>query len=88
MAMDYGDGLAPNPTENMGKYGMKAITALKNQLSVLYNGSKTEAQLWSMIGITPMLGINDVEYETFRQSDTSEILTFAQTNNIGMISMW
>lgn len=88
MAMDYGDGAAPDPAGKMGQYGIQAITALKNQLNVLYNGTKTEAQLWSMIGITPMLGINDVEDEVFKQSDAREVLTFAQTNNIGMISMW
>lgn len=88
MTMDYGDSEAPNPAGKMGQYGIQAITSLKNQLNVLYKGSKTEAELWAMIGITPMLGVNDVSDEIFRQSDANQTLNFAKSKNIGMISMW
>lgn len=88
MTMDYGDYAAPNPQGNMGEYGIQAITALYNQLNVLYNGSKTSAQLWAMIGTTPMIGQNDVQTEVFTLTDASETVTFAQQKSIGMISMW
>lgn len=88
MTMDYGDTAAPDPSGKMGMYGINAITALKNQLNRLYGGTKTEAQLWAMIGTTPMLGVNDITTEIFSQSDATQTLGFANQNNIGMISMW
>lgn len=88
MTMDYGDSVAPDPAGKMGQYGIQAITSLKNQLNTLYKGSKTEAELWAMVGTTPMLGVNDVVSEVFKQSDARETLTFAQSKSIGMISMW
>lgn len=84
MAMDYGDSAAPNPQGRMGEYGIEAITSLYNQLG----GMGTPAERWSRIGITPMIGVNDVVTEVFRQSDAMEVLNFAQTNGVGQISMW
>ncbi|MGL6104568.1 chitinase [Romboutsia sp.] len=88
MTMDYGDSAAPNPAGKMGSYGIQAITSLYNQLNTLYNGSKTPQQLWSMIGTTPMLGVNDVITEIFGLADATQTLNFAKQNSIGMISMW
>lgn len=88
MTMDYGDSAAPNPEGNMGLYGIQAITSLKDQLNKLFAGSKTTAQLWSMIGTTPMIGVNDIQTEVFTIKDAQQTLQFAETNNIGMISMW
>lgn len=88
MTMDYGDSAAPNPQGNMGLYGIQAITALKDQLNTLYNGQKTSAELWAMIGTTPMIGVNDIPNEIFTLSDATQTLNFANTNAIGMISMW
>lgn len=88
MTMDYGDYAAPNPQGKMGMYGIQAITALHDQLNTLYGGSKTSAQLWAMIGTTPMIGVNDVQSEIFTIQDATQTLQFAQANNIGMISMW
>lgn len=88
MTMDYGDSAAPNPSGKMGQYGIQAITSLHSQLSSLYGSSKTSSEIWAMIGTTPMLGVNDVVTEVFKQSDATETLNFAKQNNIGMISMW
>lgn len=88
MTMDYGDSAAPNPAGKMGQYGIQAITSLKNNLNTLYKGRKTEEELWAMIGTTPMLGVNDVVTEIFAQPDANQTLSFAQSKNINMISMW
>ena len=91
MTMDYGDSVAPNPANKMGEYGIEAITNLKNQLQNLYseyNISKTESELWNMVGTTPMIGLNDVTTETFNLQDARETLAFANSKGIGMISMW
>ncbi|HTU23746.1 MAG TPA: cellulose binding domain-containing protein, partial [Pirellulales bacterium] len=64
MTMDYGESAAPNPAGQMGTYAIEAADSLYAQLGTLYGSSKTSAQLWQMIGITPMIGLND---------DTNEI---------------
>ena len=69
MAMDYGDNAAPSPGGKMGDYAIEAATSTFNQLKGLYGSSKTDAQVWSMIGVTPMIGLNDVTTEVFDQTE-------------------
>lgn len=88
MAMDYGDGAAPDPEGRMGEYAIQAMNSLFNQLNTLYGGSKTPAELWAMIGVCPMIGINDVITEIFDQTNAVEVLDFANSVNAGMITMW
>ncbi|MGH9277822.1 MAG: cellulose binding domain-containing protein, partial [Acidimicrobiales bacterium] len=87
MAMDYGDWAAPNPAGRMGQYAIDAATSLKGQLQSLYPG-KTPAQLWRMVGITPMIGQNDVRSEVFTLADADRVLTFARQQHVGRLSMW
>ena len=91
MAMDYGYGAAPNPTDKMGEYAIDAANALFNQLKAIYQASgavKTDAELWAMVGITPMIGENDVASEIFNQDDARQVVAFAQSKPIGRIAMW
>lgn len=88
MTMDYGDSAAPNPSGQMGQYGIMAISSLKDNLYSLYGGTRTENQIWNMIGTTSMIEVNDVVTEIFAQSDANQTLEFAQSKNINMISMW
>ena len=91
MAMDYGDDAAPDPDGQMGEYAIQAANSLFDQLQTLYADAgipKNEEELWRMIGITPMIGRNDVLTELFYQEDAREVLSFAQEQNIGMLSFW
>jgi len=88
MAMDYGDSAAPNPQGRMGDYAIGAATSLFNQLRPLYGTSQTDAQLWHLVGVTPMIGLNDVTTEVFDQAAARQLVTFAQQKGIGRISMW
>lgn len=91
MTMDYGDSVAPNPQGKMAEYGIQAITNLQKQLKLLYSEfsiPKTDAELWNMVGTTPMIGMNDVTTEIFTLTDAKETLSFAEQKSIGMISMW
>ena len=86
MAMDYGRG----STTDMGAAAIQAATSLFNQLDTLYTNAgqpKTDAELWHLVGVTPMIGVNDTG-EKFFTSDASELLAFAQQHDIGMLSMW
>ncbi len=91
MTMDYGDAAAPNPDGQMGAYGIGAATALKDQLAAAYQAhgiNKTEAELWAQVGITPMIGMNDVTTEIFHLSDAAETVDFAKQNGLGWLGMW
>lgn len=90
MAMDYGGSAAPDPSA-MGKYAIDAATNLFNQMKSAYAThqiAKSDAELWRMVGVTPMIGGNDVMPEMFDLEDAQQLLTFAQQKDIGLLSMW
>ena len=88
MAMDFGDSAAPSPQNRMGQYAIDSANSLFNQLSTIYGTTKTSAELWGMVGVTPMIGLNDVTTETFDLNAAHELLAFAQQKGIGRISIW
>ncbi len=88
MAMDYGDGAAPNPAGTMGQYAIQSAQSLFTQLKSLASPATTTAQLWRMIGVTPMIGVNDVSDEVFDQTAARQLLAFAQQVGMGRLSMW
>ncbi len=82
MTMDYGSA-----DSQMGQESINAANGLHSELQSLYP-SKTSSQLWSMEGITPMIGQNDSSGEIFSLSNAAQVLSFAQTNKIGELSFW
>jgi hypothetical protein len=88
MAMDYGDGAAPNPSGQMGTYAIDAGNSLFAQLRTLYGSGPSNAQLWSMVGVTPMIGVNDISDEVFNQAAAQQLTAWAQQMGIGRLSMW
>jgi len=84
MTMDYGSSA---PGDQMGQNAIDAATATEKQLQQLYS-STSGAQLWGMIGITPMLGTNDQASEVFTLDDARQVLAFAQKQGIGELSFW
>lgn len=91
MAMDYGGSAAPNPQGNMGNYAVQAAQATKAQLALLYQQAgqpQTDAQLWRKLGVTPMIGVNDVAAEVFVQADVGVLSAFAQQHGIGLLAFW
>ncbi len=80
MAMDYYQG-SDNATQ-----AIAAANATFSQLKSLYP-SKTDAQLWRMLGVTPMLGQND-DGAIFSQSDARQLVSFAQSKHLGELAFW
>ena len=80
MAMDY------YRSADYGDAAVQAATSVEDQLKTIYPG-KTDAQLWAMIGVTPMLGQND-DGNVFDQADARELVSFAQSNHLGVLSFW
>lgn len=83
MTMDYG----PSYQGDMGQYAIQAATNLFNFLKELYSG-KSDAALWKMIEITPMIGVNDVSVEQFTLANADSLRVFASQKHIGQLSMW
>lgn len=91
MAMDYGSAAAPNPQGNMGNYAVQAATATHAQLINVHQQAGqtlTPAQAWRKIGVTPMIGVNDVNTEIFLQADVGVLTSFAAQHGIGMLAFW
>jgi hypothetical protein len=81
MAMDY-----QRSSGNYGDFAVQAAQSTFNQLKGLYPG-KTDAQVWRMVGVTPMIGKND-DGGTFTQAHARQLVSFAQGKHLGMLSFW
>ena len=82
MTMDYYDG-----TTDMGQAAKDASDKTEAQLGSLYP-AKSTAQLDAMIGITPLIGINDDQTEVFKIADAGTVLSYAQTKGSNLLSFW
>jgi Glycosyl hydrolases family 18 len=85
MAFDYYDGL----TTDMGAAAITAARGLHRQLTTIYP-DRTEAQLWAMIGLTIMNGVDDYPAmtEVTTIAHARDILAFATENGLRHLSMW
>jgi hypothetical protein len=84
MTFDFYDGA----THEMANDTEAAAAAEVNQLAGLYP-SKTQAQLWAMVGITEMIGIDDYgSPETFTTADGNTIENWAVSKGISTLSFW
>jgi hypothetical protein len=82
MTMDYYDG-----TTDMGQAAIDAANATEAQLGTLYP-SKTTAQLEAMIGITPLIGINDDQSEVFTLDNANAVLSYGQQHGTNELAFW
>lgn len=85
MTMDYYSKDAPG--NQMGQNAINAANSTFSQLQALYP-AKTASQIWAMLGLTPMIGVNDDRKEIFTVQDAQTVLAFAQQQNLGLLSFW
>ncbi|WP_111719442.1 chitinase [Homoserinimonas sp. OAct 916] len=89
MTMDFNTGITTSA--GMLDASISAAKATHEQVRVLYQatgadlGDKT---LWRKIGLTPMIGQNDVPAEVFGLDAARGLNDFAQKTGVGRISMW
>jgi len=86
MAMDYGDGAAPNPSGQMGTFAIDAATATDAQVAAALGISADAA--WSKIAVTPMIGVNDTSDEIFTVANAQQLTAFAASKHLAWLSMW
>jgi hypothetical protein len=80
MAMDY------YQNGDYGAFALQAAQSTFNQLKSLYP-TKTTAQLWRMVGVTPMLGQND-DGHIYNQAAARNLVSFAKANHLGELAFW
>lgn len=83
MAMDYGDGLAPPGRGTMGTYAIEAATATERQVARILPHAG-----WSSIGVTALIGVNDVRNEVFTLADAGALAAFSRSHGLARLAMW
>jgi hypothetical protein len=84
MTFDYWDGA----THDMAADTQTAAAGLVGQLAALYP-HKSPAQLWHMVGVTEMPGIDDFgPEETFTTQDAVKVEQWATAKGIDTLSFW
>lgn len=81
MAMDYFQGPA-----DQGAKAIAAAKATQAQLKTIFGLS--DAAAWKKVGVTPMLGVNDSQNEIFLHKDARNLVNFAKSVHLGMLSFW
>nr|WP_232786762.1 Calx-beta domain-containing protein [Mycolicibacterium aurum] len=90
MAMDYGESAAPTSGPNaktMGAYAIAAAESTYAQMTTLFS-QFGQTFSWGQVGVTPMIGVNDVLTEVFTVADAQALENFARAKGLGMLSMW
>jgi hypothetical protein len=87
MAMDYGESAAPRPAGRMATFAIAAATHTIAQLHRIAPQLGLRARE-RMVGITPMIGINDDPHEVFTVADARRLAHWAGTHHLGLLSMW
>lgn len=84
MTFDYYDGAQ----HDMGSDTKSAASGLHGQLANLYP-SKSSQQLWNMVSVTAMPGVDDYgPEETFTKADAPAVVDWANATGIGGLSFW
>jgi hypothetical protein len=85
MAMDYGRSCDPTRT---GQHAVDAMNATLAQLRTLYGSEKTDEGPRAMVGVTPMIGLNDVSPEVFTLDDAAYLVNVARSSGTGYLGFW
>lgn len=87
MTMNY----PPNKLQTMAQMAETSVVNAEAQLALLfpkYGVQLSTAQIYKRIGITPMIGQNDLPGDIFTINDAHSLVAFATAHGIGRISMW
>ena len=89
MTMDYGGSRLAD--RSMYENAVSAAEAAHRQLTGLYRdagGERGSETVWRKIGLTPMIGQNDIQGEIFTLKDAEELSAYASAKGVGRLSMW
>ena len=89
MTMNYGE--SRRSSQSMLEASISAATAVHDQLSIVYQRAGINLgseELWEKLGLTPMIGQNDLPGEVFDLSAAQGLRDFAVQKGIQRLSMW
>lgn len=89
MTMNYGEG--KKETQTMGNAAIESLRSLHTQLLQLYSENElrlNDLAAWRKVGVTPMIGQNDIKNEVFTLDDAVELGAFASEKQLGRIAFW
>lgn len=85
MTMNYYNRSVPG--NQMGQNAIRTAENVLQQLRALYPARNAD-QLWSMLAITPMIGLNRDMQEIFTMRDARTLLNFAVRQHLAWLSFW
>jgi len=99
MTMDYGGSMGCQSINRQHKKtgvsnskcdidATKSVHGQLRQLADEFNLELSDSDIWSMLGATPMLGVNDQDLEVFYPYDAQNLRSHAESKGLGMLSMW
>jgi chitinase len=89
MAMNLGD--ATHPTRDMRAGVESSLRATHGQLAAVWAQAGTglsSVHVWRKLGVTVMIGQNDLDGERFTVADARALREFASEQAMGRVSMW
>jgi chitinase len=89
MTMDFGTG--EGAEKDMTGTIERALDATQVQVQSLWRAAglpSSPAAAWGHVGVTPMLGVNDVTSERFTTKDARELSGFVKERGIARVSAW
>lgn len=92
MTMDFYGWIAATKGETlMADYSIDAVEIVKLQIKEIneaFGIKLTDANIYGMMGATPMIGQNDAVDNIFFHEDAYKIVDFAKSNNLRRLSQW
>jgi chitinase len=89
MTMDFGPG--EGAAQDMIGTIEHSLVATQAQVQTLWRGAglpSSAAAAWGHVGVTPMIGVNDVTSERFTTKDAHELAKFVKQRGIPRVSIW
>lgn len=89
MTMNFGQ--TRQEGDSMAQASIQAAESARGQLSAAYreHGQQLgEQSLWRKIGVTPMIGQNDLLGEVFDLQDAKDLNDFVKEKGLGRVSFW
>jgi chitinase len=89
MTMDFGPG--EGAAHDMIGTIERALVATQAQVQTLWRAAglpSSASAAWGHVGVTPMIGVNDVTSERFTTKDAEELARFVKQRGIPRVSAW
>ncbi|MBS1887834.1 MAG: chitinase [Actinobacteria bacterium] len=89
MTMDFGPG--EGAAGDMVGTIERALVATQAQVQTLWRAAglpSSASAAWGHVGVTPMLGVNDVTSQRFTTKDARELAAFVKARGIPRVSAW